>query len=88
MEKEGERTPEEIKRKERRKRATTGINNKCASTDPKPAVYEEPCGKRAERKRKDWSNKPQGNSENLFFSESDKYSPPLAPSCRFPRQSI
>lgn len=66
--KEGERTAAEIQRKDKKERATTGINNRRAPADPKPAVDKEPCGKRAERKRKEWNSGSQGNSENLFFS--------------------
>lgn len=40
------------KEKSKRERATAGINYRRAPTDPKPTVDEEPCGKRAARKKK------------------------------------
>ncbi len=64
------------KEKSKKERATAGINYWRALTDPKPTVDKEPCGKTAERKREECSSRPQGNSENLLFSESNRYKVP------------
>lgn len=53
------------KGKRKEERATTEINYRRATTEPKAAADKEPCGKRTERKRKDFSSGPQGNSVTL-----------------------
>lgn len=69
----GEKMIEDIQDIKRRERANARISYRHASTDPRPTVDKKNMWEKGREKDEDWSSRPQGSSENLFFSESKRY---------------
>lgn len=78
---EGVRREKGQQRKVRRKGQPLGSTSDVLLPTQKPTVDKEPCGKRAESGREEWSSRPLGNSENVFFSDSNRYGLPAQGPC-------
>lgn len=73
--KRGKKTAEDIKRKVNEK----GQHQTCSFQPKTHCGWKKNMWEKSREKDREWSSGPQGSSENLYFSESDKHEPPKVP---------